>query len=90
MVASFIKVDTIPRLFLKILKKKLDEFTNKLSFVTSEKSKREAMSEVTGFFTEVNDQFILEVSAQDTQVKYFFFLNYITLEHDITFTFRPV
>ena len=72
MVASFIKVDTIPRLFLKILKKKLDEFTNKLSFVTSEKSKREAMSEVTGFFTEVNDQFILEVSAQDTQVKYFF------------------
>ena len=30
------------------------------------------MSEVTGFFTEVNDQFILEVSAQDTQVKYFF------------------
>ena len=58
--------------------------------MTSEKSKREAMSEVTGFFTEVNDQFILEVSAQDTQVKYFFFLNYITLEHDITFTFRPV
>ena len=40
--------------------------------MTSEKSKREAMSEVTGFFTEVNDQFILEVSAQDTQVKYFF------------------
>ena len=30
------------------------------------------MSEVTGFFTKVNDQFILEVSAQDTQVKYFF------------------
>ena len=49
--------------------------------MTSEKSKREAMSEVTGFFTEVNDQFILEVSTQDTQVKYFF-LNYITLEHD--------
>ena len=26
------------------------------------------------------------VSTQDTQVKYFF-LNYITLEHDVTFTF---
>ena len=47
MVASFIKLDTIPRLFLKILKKKkIDEFTNKLSFVTPEKSKREALSTV--------------------------------------------
>ena len=73
MVTSFIKPDTVPRLFsLHFEEKKINEFTNKLSFVTSEKSKREAMSEVTGFFTEVNDQFILEVSAQDTQVKYFF------------------
>ena len=46
MVAGFVKLDTIPRLFLKILKKKIDEFTNKLSFVTPKKSKREAMSEV--------------------------------------------
>ena len=35
--------------FLKIWKKKIDEFTNKLSFVTPEKSKREAMSEVQVF-----------------------------------------
>ena len=47
MVASFIKLDTIPRLFPKILKtKKIDEFTNILSFVIHEKSKREAMSEL--------------------------------------------
>ena len=46
MVASFIKFDTIPRLFSLHFEEKIDEFTNKLSFVTSEKSKREAMSEV--------------------------------------------
>ena len=77
MVPSFIKLDTIPRLFLKILKKKIDEFTNKLSFVTPEKSKREEMSEVQVFFTEVNDQYmILEVSTQDSQVKYIFLALY--------------
>ena len=50
MVASFIKVDTIPRLFfLNFEEKKIDESTNTLSFVTPEKSKREAMSKVHRF-----------------------------------------
>ena len=49
MLASFIKLDTIPRLFSLHFEEKIDEFTNKLSFVTSEKSKREAMSEVQVF-----------------------------------------
>ena len=50
MVASFIKVDTIPRLFfLNFEEIKIDESTNTLSFVTPEKSKREAMSKVHRF-----------------------------------------
>ena len=50
MVTSFIKPDTVPRLFsLHFEEKKINEFTNKLSFVTPEKSKREAMSEVQVF-----------------------------------------
>ena len=50
MVASFIKRDTVRGLFsLHFEEKKIDEFTNKLSFVTPEKSKREAMSEVRVF-----------------------------------------
>ena len=51
MVASFIKLDSIPRRFSYNfeLKKKIDESANKLSFVTPEKSKREAMSEVQVF-----------------------------------------
>ena len=49
MFASFIKFDTIPTLFSLHFEKKIDEFTNKLSFVTSAKSKREAMSEVQVF-----------------------------------------
>ena len=47
MVASFIKPDTIPRLFsLHFEEKKIDKFSNKLSFVSPEKGKREVMSEV--------------------------------------------
>ena len=42
------------------------------------------MSEIQVFH--LGEWFVLEVSTQDTQVKYFF-LNYITLEHDVTFTF---
>ena len=50
MVTSFIKPDTVPRLFsLHFEEKKINEFTNKLSFVTPEKSKREAMGEVQVF-----------------------------------------
>ena len=45
-VASFIKLDTIPRHFPLSFEEKIDEFTNNLSFVTPEKSKREAMSEI--------------------------------------------
>ena len=52
--------------------------------MTPEKSKREAMSEIQVFH--LGEWFILEVSTQDTQVKCFF-LNYITLEHDVTYTF---
>ena len=54
--------------------------------MTPEKSKSEAMSEVQVFLTAVNDQFIFEVSTQDSLVKYIF-LHYVTLEHDINFTF---
>ena len=46
MVASFIKLDTIPRHFPLSFEEKIDEFTNNLSVVTPEKSKREAMSEI--------------------------------------------
>ena len=62
----------------------MDEFTTNLSFVTPEKSKREAMSEIQVFY--LGEWFILEVSTQDTQLKHFF-LNHITLKHDVTFTF---
>ena len=42
------------------------------------------MSEIQVFH--LGEWFILEGSIQRTQVKYFF-LNYVTLEHDVTFTF---
>ena len=48
-VASFIKIDTIPRHFPLSFEEKVDEFTYNLSFVTPEKSKREAMSEIQVF-----------------------------------------
>ena len=64
----------------------MDTFTNKLSFVTSEKSKREAMSEVQIF----SPRWMISLfwkSPLKTPKSNFFFLNYISLEHDITFTF---
>ena len=62
------------------------EFTNKLSFVTPEKSKREAMSEVQVFSTRWMISSFWK-SLLKTLKSNIFFLNYITLEHDITFTF---
>ena len=75
--------------FLKIWKKKIDEFTNKLSFVTPEKSKREAMSEVQVF----SPRWMISSfwkSLLKTLKSNIFFLNYINLEHDITFTFSLI
>ena len=48
-VASFIKLDTIPRHFPLSFEEKINEFNINLSFVTPEKSKREAMSKIQVF-----------------------------------------
>ena len=60
--------------------------------MTPEKSKREAMSEVQVFFTEVNDQYmILEVSTQDSQVKYIFLaLYYLSTRYYFYFQFKTI
>ena len=74
-----------------MLKKKIDEFTNKLSFVTPEKSKREAISEVQVFSLRCDDQFILEVSTQDSQVKYIFLaLYYLRTRYYFYFQFKTI
>ena len=87
MVASFIKLDTIPRIFSYNFKE-IEEFTNKLSFVTNPnpKKKCEAMSEVQVFSPRLMICSFWK-SLLKTLKSNIFFFNYITLEHDITFTF---